>query len=1338
MAARQELNRPRQGNSNEPAAAANFAEVMKKMLESMGIETDPDERQKKLIAAYKEKLEKDKLRILKEKAEKFADEALKKGQHVTTSMSDRSEPYATGADDPRKQAVISKVQLNDALAISQNPPEWAKKLANDLNASPEAMQYLADYLMLPPEVRENPKVHYFLTANLVNSMNADMPDEVRREIWTAVRAANLQLQPRFGLREVNQTLGEGGMGGLVTDDKFKLYDKNRDPIPDGDDPAKTENLKWLLQDMDRQLTALDPEPEHAAKILQKFEEDLARGTYKRVEANAEVVKEIDTVQAQPFIERIKREIGEQGNKSEVKKNKPVEIPDASRNIKLENTFLSGTEKTTDARGAKVDLPEIQDNVLASLVFQLQQTDVNTDLRTQSEYLRQLQRVDTAKLSESDKKWHENVSMKTEKFVKLQLKERFQPDAHTIWELSEGPNATLLRDAYFYERIVKILDNPNEEARRQLNLYDEADWEYFTSIVKQAKNGEKLAQHYESLKETVIRLSDMGYWANNAAGDVESLKKAMDFMDNSFAIEALSDPWTVAMFQCHEQAIKILRDSNDQFVDPNSAAYDPRRYDIFLDELTLQLFDQSLSAGAIRDYMRDPTSGFPIIDEKTGQTFKLSDKAYHLMKDNYADPKEHEQMEELLLNRKKASLRLAKGIGVLTNRTPELFAFTRTPGDDKHFRSHANESYETAIGNFSSKVMGGLTRWDNPMSEWFCMYGFGDTLFVPFFNYLVDSDPQHHLYWTKEQAMRAMDIASTGDIQQLKKEFGKGSQRLMDMLEGFGFTGSWGPLSKWRTGDATMSMSDMDQERLGVSMRLQMAHGKAEDKVKELFKADYKSKHSGLDEKTLKIQIDKAWEAMFKSEAPNPDRAKWEGLVEKYKDTYTTWLWMQATMRNPQGVASALWSDYESVANPNSVNPQDRSPRQFHGKLRSKIMHEIFTADDLRNYKIDGQQQPLLDLVMERDVAKTGTMNESRQMLLRRISIVDGDLAAVQRLAMNKDGKPRDIDPDDFRRAIIGDREIVVRGVHVDTISEARRREQAKQYWDLVQKEMLGKALGEAGHGWDYNEWKAKIEPIWTTGNDGKESLSFGSYKKIEDIIEEAHAAAHHKNHLNHELLERKTMVHDGTEDCQWDFLDVAYLGQRHWSRRGGDKLTRAKTLMLMMKSFHGLTGKPKMEDLVKIIAEIGMQEKDHDPKEAAKFASLWAGAINGIYKQRALGGVPFAGKILPSFHVPMSIAQERMGTHSAVAWSVNNTCQFFDQIGATRVIPEDQFFDGIDFGPYTMKKLEKNMGANRWLAASEMFLIGGAILFVLTSLTAFTKQVEEEGGSGGGHGGGHH
>jgi hypothetical protein len=104
----------------------------------------------------------------------------------------------------------------------------------------------------------------------------------------------------------------------------------------------------------------------------------------------------------------------------------------------------------------------------------------------------------------------------------------------------------------------------------------------------------------------------------------------------------------------------------------------------------------------------------------------------------------------------------------------------------------------------------------------------------------------------------------------------------------------------------------------------------------------------------------------------------------------------------------------------------------------------------------------------------------------------------------------------------------------------------------------------------------------------------------------------------------------------------------------------------------------------------------------------------------------------------MSIAQERMGTHSAVAWSVNNTCQFFDQIGATRVIPEDQFFDGIDFGPYTMKKLEKNMGANRWLAASEMFLIGGAILFVLTSLTAFTKQVEEEGGSGGGHGGGHH
>jgi hypothetical protein len=1334
--AKQELHQPQSGKSADQAAAVNFSEVMKKMLESMGIDTDPEERQRKLVAAYKEKLEKDKLRILKEKAEKYADEALRKGQHVTTSMSDKSEPYVTNADDARKQAVISKVQLQDALVVAQESPLWAVNLINQLNTSPEAMQYLTDYLMLPKEVRENPKVLYYLTANLVGSIKADMPDPVRREIWTAVNAASKQLETRFGQKDINQTLREGGMGGLVSDDRFKIYDPDHDIIVDGSDPVKSGNLRWLLQDLDRQLEALDPEPEHAKRILQKFEENLASGIFKQLEGNKLVTKEIDTVQVQPYIERIKREISHQESKAEVERVQPIEIPEAKTKINFKNTFLAGTDKTPSG----TELPEIQNNQLASLVFQLQQTDVNTDLRSQSEYLRQLQRLNQDGWSESDKKWYENVSIKTEKYVKLQLKERFQPDAHTIWELTEGPNATLLRDAYFYERIVKILENPNEEARRQLNLYDEADWDYFSSIVKQAKNGDKLAQHYESLKESVIRLSDMGYWANNAAGDVESLKKAMDFMDNSFAIEALSDPWTVAMFQCHEQAIKILRDSNDQFVDPNSAQYDPRRYDILLDEITLQLFDQSLDAGAIRDYVRDAESGFPEIDPTTGQTYKLSEKPFHLMKVDIdkldtLPPKEREQMEGLLLNRKRASLRLAKGVGVMTNRTPELYAFTRTPGDDKHFRSHANEDFDTAIGGFSSKVMGGLTRWDNPMSEWFCMYGFGDTLFVPFFNYLVDADPKHQLYWSKDQAQRAMDIASTGDVQRLKKEFGPGSQRLMDMIEAFGFTGAWGPLSKWRTGDATMNMKDLDLERLGASMRLQMVHGKADHDVKELFKKQYHTKHPGLDEKSLKDQVNKAWENMFLSEKPNPDRAHWEHLVESYEHTYSTWIWMQATVRNPQGVASGLWADYESRANPNAANPADREPKIYHGKLRSKIMHEIFnTSDFIKDgrsiYDIDGK--PLMDLVMERDVAKTGTMNESRQRLLRRISVVDGDLAAVQRYAMNSGERPRDMQESDFDQCIHGDHEIKVRGIVIDKVTEARRREQAKQYWKLVQKEMLGKAIGEAGSAWDFNKWKEELNPTM----DGSD-LRFGNYQRIHHILEEARHARGSEIGLNQELLEKKLMVHYGTEDCQWDYVDMAYLGQRHWSRRGGDKLTRAKTLMAMMKSFHGLTGKPKMEDLVKIIAEIGMQEKDHDPKEAAKFASLWAGGINHIYKQRMLGGVPFAGKILPGFGVPMSIAQQRMGPHSADAWSVNNTCKFFDQIGATRVIPEDQFFDGMDFGPYTMKKLQKNMGANRFVAAMELFLIGGAILTLITMFTATAKQVSEEGGGGGG-GGSHH
>jgi hypothetical protein len=1317
-------NSPENPTSNgSPDKKNQMLKAFEKYLKSFGIELDPEKRQKELKAKYDAKYSPENIKKLKAQAEKVVKDALQKGQHVSTSIPAELEPYTREMEaNQNKRVAQANVRMHDALEITQATPAWVVDLATKLQHSPEAMEYLTDYLMLSPDLQNDPKVLYYLTANLASSVRADQTLTRQNEIRNVVKTAiDTSLQKTYEQNSLNNTLLELGS---VPTGPFVIYDEAKNVILPGTDAEKTANLKWFLKDIQRQYKALDPESEQAKKLLQRWEEDLARGTFKQLENKKEVTREIDPGQAQPYIERLKEEVKQeeqryQAQRIEPRVNKNAPQPDFS-----DENFLSGTEFENDGKKKPRPLADISNDKLRTFVDNIARSDKNTDLRSLAQEVQYLQFLDPNDLNGDDKIWRENVLQKTERYVRIMLKERFIPNPHMIYELQEGENATLARDREFYQRIVKILDNPNEEARRQLNLYDEADWDYFSSIIRGAENGDKLVQHYESLKETIIRLSDMGFWGNNAAGDVESLKKAMDFMDNKFAIEAMSDPWVVAMFQCREQAIKILRDSNDQYVDPSSASFDPKRYHNLLEELTLQFFDQSMVEGSIRDFERDPKTGIPMLDDD-GLTFKLSDKPLHLLDvdfdqvENIPDKEKREKIQDLIHNRKLAALRLSNGLGILTKRSVELFAFTRTPNDDYHFRSHAGGDFDNDIAHFSSKVMGGLTRWVNPLSEWMLMYGFGDTLFVPFFNYLVGGDPKSAtLFWTMDQCKEAVDIAATGDISLLKKRFGKGVTRLTDMIEGMSFTGGGlSPGSKWRFLDSTMHMSDKDLERTGGSLRLQSAGVKAENDVKELFALECKSKNPSMSDDELKKYVKKEWDAMFKSEKLNPHRKHWEHLVESYKNTYSAWIWVQTVMRNPQGVASAQWADYEDKG----------TGKIYHGKLRSKIMHEVFNKTDLKNFKINGEI--LSNLVVERDIASSGTMPEDRKLLMRRVAVVDGDLAAVQRYAMNNGIRPEDIKDEFFNICIKGTYTLTdFRGVKIDEINVERRREQARLYWNMVQREMLGKAVGDAGPGWDFTRWQTELQPHWDNNKKGEPSkLRFTNPENIRHIIENAHTEAGREIGLNQELVEKKLLVHFGTEDCQWQNLDLAYLGERHWSRSGGDFLTSAKTTMKMMQAFHGMVGKPKMEELVKIVQEIGMQGKDYDPKDAAMRASLWAGGINQIYKQRRLGGFPIIGKILPTLGVPMSIAQEVMGAHSADNWSMNNQVKYSDLLAATRVIPEERFFNGMDYGEWTMKKLRKDMGASRILAALEMLIVGYVISAMVVAAAAAAKQTSDEG-----------
>ncbi len=873
-------------------------------------------------------------------------------------------------------------------------------------------------------------------------------------------------------------------------------------------------------------------------------------------------------------------------------------------------------------------------------------------------------------------------------------DRLQFSPNELNQIIRGPNAASLRDKLFYDRIKKILLNPNEETHKQINLYDQVDMDILMSAYSQAvevdprtgverKIGSSVQAHYQNLYDTILRLSDTEFWARHPAGDVENLQKTLGYFENKFAVEAMSDPLVEDMTQCMELAIKFVRDANDGTIPGELSRYNPRTQRTYIDDLTLQFFNQRMRSGAVRDYVRNPQTGIPEVDPKNnGRTFLRSDNAFHF------DTLVEEEKELRLL----ATLRLAKGVGIITNRTIELYAFTRTPGVGPKAESGSRSG-------FSSKAYGGLTRWTNPLSEWFEMYGFGDTLHVPFFNALLGADGKP-FNWNMDQFKEVIDLVMGGASEkQLQAKFGPNAGRIMDMVNDFSFSGRFGPLSMWGTKDATLDWTFKENERLGGSMRLSLAGGWAEEKVKARF--EKANAHQGW----TKRQMDEEWTNARFGEGHWGENNQWKRGVELETKAYKTLIWSQSILRNPLGAAASQKIEYRSL-----------DGRTHQGKLKSKILHDIFLPEDLAAYG-------LTDLVVERDVASMRSISTDKRLLMERISVVDSDLSSVMRYAMNSGEFPRDIELSDFERCIVGD--IIIDGPNGKlTITEETRRRQATEFWKKTQREILGKAVGDGGRGFDALEIR---QELGIQGNDAvlkPSEIIFSNINNLESIIENA-ASSNAAMPLK-EMLQQRIQVHLGTEDTQWRYLDLDTLGDRHWGRRGGDNLTRAKTVKLMMDYFHKLVGKPKMEDLVKAIAEIGQSEKGHDPKEAAKFAYIWATATADIYRQRNLAEIPFIGRILPKLGIPMSIAQEKMGVNSADFWSANNMVKFADLLGGTRVIPGQRIIDGKDFGPYNMKKFRKDIGASRIAAALEILIIGGSLAAVTSMLAGATKSMEDE------------
>lgn len=546
-----------------------------------------------------------------------------------------------------------------------------------------------------------------------------------------------------------------------------------------------------------------------------------------------------------------------------------------------------------------------------------------------------------------------------------------------------------RDELFYQRIAVVLNNPNQQSRELMDLYQTNYLNTFMHAVGQMKDGGKLINHFTTLKEAVFALHDLDFQARSSAGDVESFQKAATYFKNEYAQEALCDPLVVSMLQSYEQALKMIRDNNDGYIPPSLVSYDPTRYVNYWDELALKIFEEKVKAGLIYDAAIETTGPNKGLRKKdpTGRVFARGKQLSETDIKNQA-------------LRIKASMRMAKGTGILNMRWLEIFAFSKTPG-------YENPDFGTDKLVFSSKAYEGLARWFNPMGDWFGKYKMGKTMWAPFFATLIGLDhnaAKDFLTWDQYQWEKVHHMAKNGELHDwIQAKYGKKAGRLLDLVSEFAFSGRWGPLSGWGEHDATVGFSDFDHEREGGSMRLFQAEGWASRNVK----AEYLAFHAGAQES---------------------DWIKWKNTEEArekiatYAKAYKTHIWVQTVMRSPTIVAGFARVPSETY--------------QYMHENKPKLLRSVIIKRILGNtYDI------------EANVASEATPTTQKRTLMERIELLENDVMLVQQKALTggRDQRPRDIVDSDMN---------VIHGTK-NGVSEAIRRRQAKEYITQVRSYMLG-------------------------------------------------------------------------------------------------------------------------------------------------------------------------------------------------------------------------------------------------------------------------------------------
>ena len=299
-------------------------------------------------------------------------------------------------------------------------------------------------------------------------------------------------------------------------------------------------------------------------------------------------------------------------------------------------------------------------------------------------------------------------------------------------------------------------------------------------------------------------------------------------------------------------------------------------------------------------------------------------------------------------------------------------------------------------------------------------------------------------------------------------------------------------------------------------------------------------------------------------------------------------------------------------------------------------------------------------------------------------------------------QPRDLTLDDFK------------AIDEDGVGVKNLRKKAIKYWQLVQKEVLGKELTpEKWLGQLFENPNNRFKTVMV-GRKKEERYVFKKGLNIEEVLENSATSSMRK------LIKKEWTHLFAPEDISWGFLDIEALGGRHPLRRAGDFAAYIEGVKGLSAFVDGIAGKPDFEKLLGQLKETKAAFKGYDPHVGNRSCYLFADAMLRFYSKAGWAQPPLIGDYLKAIK-PSSVAKEIYGITEAIDLGPNEKKEIIDQIAQMNIIPPDD-----KYGEYNTERLARENKATSAHQIFEMILRGSVMVAGAMIFAALTAKEEEE------------